>query len=164
MSVAQQEAYIKDKCLPLRAVLGHMNMAEFYISICLLDCCRDWPLGNKMPKPVDRGGKVRGGLVTVDEKSLAAKEGSIIGFATRDGDVAKDQSTVMPEHSPFTAALLSNLTRPDLNLSLLVPAITDAVKADTCGMQVPNVRHDLGMKGATTILFPRIIGTGGTSQ
>ena len=69
--------------------------------------------------------------------------------------VAKDASTVRPDHSPFTAALLETLTQPDLPLGFLVSAIKDAVVGDTAGVQVPEVKHDLGQAGARTILFPQ---------
>ena len=68
--------------------------------------------------------------------------------------VAKDASTVLPEHSPFTAALLSTLTKPDLPLTLLSSAVKDAVVKDTGGVQVPEVKHDLSTVGALTVLFP----------
>ena len=68
--------------------------------------------------------------------------------------MAKDASTVLPEHSPFTAALLGTITKPDLPLGLLVPCIKDAVVKDTAGVQIPEVKHDLGQAGALTVLFP----------
>ena len=83
---SQQTTLIKDHCLPLRDALALMNRAEFFVSIALLDCCRDWPLGAKLPKPVGRtGGGTRGGMSTVDKSALSAREGSIIAFATKDG-------------------------------------------------------------------------------
>ena len=67
--------------------------------------------------------------------------------------VAKDASTVLPDHSPFTAALLTTLTKPELPLGFLVSSIKDAVMRDTGGLQVPEVKHDLGEAGARTVLF-----------
>ena len=39
-------------------------------------------------------------------------------------------------------------------LAFLASAIKDAVVGDTAGVQVPEVKHDLGQAGARTILFP----------
>ena len=69
--------------------------------------------------------------------------------------VAKDASTVRPDHSPFTAALLQTLTRPDLTLNDVIPEITKFVMDDTKEKQIPGMTTS-GFKpaGARTVLFP----------
>ena len=61
-----------------------MSEADFYISVVLLDCCRNWPL----PQLKERGGKTRGGMSSGDASKLTAREGTMVMFATKDGDVA----------------------------------------------------------------------------
>ena len=85
LTEAQQTTLIKDRCIALRDALALMNRAAFFVSIALLDCCRDWPLGAKLPKPVGRSGGTRGGMAAMDKSALSAREGSIIAFATKDG-------------------------------------------------------------------------------
>lgn len=55
----------------------------------------------------------------------------LVVFATAPGSKAADQSTRMPDHSPFTAALLKTLSTPGLPLRELSEKLKDEVKADT---------------------------------
>ena len=123
--------------MSIREALGHMSSADFYVALALLDCCRDWPLPSLLPKT--RGGKTRGGMssAAVDAGVLTAREGSVIGFATKDGSVALDEAKTRPGHSPFTSALLEHITRPDLSIGMLIPSVTDSVMKDTGGKQAP---------------------------
>ena len=99
-------------------------------------------------------------MAAVDAGSLTAREGAIIGFATKDGSVALDDAKARPGHSPFTAALLEHITRGDLELSKLIPSVTDSVLKDTDGRQVPELKTSgLGLTGANLRLFPPIEGT-----
>ena len=49
--------------------------------------------------------------------------------------MALDNATLLPGHSPFTAALLQHVGRSDLPLGLLIPSVTDSVLKDTKGRQ-----------------------------
>ena len=80
LSEAQIHALVRQGCVSIREALAHMSSAEFYVALALLDCCRDWPLPSLLPKT---RGKARGGLATMDATALTAREGSIIGFATK---------------------------------------------------------------------------------
>ena len=108
--------------------------------------------------PRTRGGaKPRGGMAAVEAGALTAREGAVIGFATKDGNVALDDAKLRPGHSPFTAALLDHLVRTDLPLSLLIPSVTDSVMKDTQGHQVPELKTSgLGLTGANLRLFPPV--------
>ena len=152
LSEAQVQTLAKQGCVSVREALGHMSSADFYVALALLDCCRDWPLPSLLPK--SRGLKARGGMAAVEAGALTAREGSIIGFATRDGNVALDNAKLRPGHSPFTAALMDHLVRTDLPLAMLIPCVTDSVMKDTGGKQVPELKTSgLGQTGASLCLF-----------
>ena len=154
LSEAAMQTLAKQGCVSVREALGHMSSADFYVALALLDCCRDWPLPSLLPKT--RSGKAtRGGMAAMDAGALAAREGSIIGFATKDGNVALDEAKMQPGHSPFTAALLEHLVRTDLPLAMLIPEVTDSVLKDTAGKQVPELKTSgMGKAGASLRLFP----------
>ena len=152
LSEAAVQTLAKQGCVSVREALGHMSSADFYVALALLDCCRDWPLPSLLTKT--RGNKARGGMVAVEAGALTAREGSIIGFATRDGNVALDEAKLRPGHSPFTAALMDHLVRTDLPLGMLIPCVTDSVMKDTAGKQVPELKTSgLGQVGASLCLF-----------
>ena len=152
LSDAAVQTLAKQGCVSIREALGHMSSADFYVALALLDCCRDWPLPSILPKT--RGAKTRGGMASVEAGALSAREGAIIGFATKDGHVALDDANTRPGHSPFTAALLEHLVRTDLPLAMLIPEVTDSVMKDTQGRQVPELKTSgLGKTGANLRLF-----------
>ena len=64
-------------------------------------------------------GSTRLSEAAVESSALTAREGAIIGFATKDGNVALDDAKLRPGHSPFTAALMEHLVRTDLPLGML---------------------------------------------
>lgn len=73
----------------LSDALRHMNDARFFVSIALLDCCRDYPIPKLLPKASTKrsagGGATRGGMAPVEASALKGVEGSIVGFATASG-------------------------------------------------------------------------------
>ena len=134
LSETQVQTLVRQSCVSIREALDHMSSADFYVALALLDCCRDWPLPSLLPKT--RGARTtRGGMATVEASALTAREGAIIGFATKDGEVALDDAKLRPGHSPFTAALMEHLARTDLPLAMLIPEVTDSVMKDTHGKQ-----------------------------
>jgi hypothetical protein len=91
-------------------------------------------------------------MAAVEAGALTAREGSIIGFATRDGNVALDEAKLRPGHSPFTAALMDHLARTDLPLGMLIPEVTDSVMKDTAGKNERLARRqNNGEKEATPL-------------
>lgn len=94
--------------------------------LLFLDACRDNPL----PEAV-RGAADGGGLAQFDGGA-----GTFVAFATAPGAVAWDK-TEGASNSPFTAALLSHIAAPGLNISDLMIQVRNDVGAATGGKQTP---------------------------
>jgi uncharacterized caspase-like protein len=109
--------------------------APHFASLVALDCCRSAPQ------------LASGGLASVvvppAAQDGAGAGGTLVAFATAPDAAAEDASTVLPGHSPFTAALLPRLRRGQ-PLRDIMPAVTDAVRADTSGKQTPWASSCLG--------------------
>jgi uncharacterized caspase-like protein len=93
--------------------------------LVFLDACRDNPLyqlsGNK---------SVSKGLAPI-----SVAEGTLIAYATKDGQVASDGSKGAL-NSPFTVALLEHLSDPD-DIAVVLRRVREKVKLATGGKQVP---------------------------
>ncbi|MEZ5796958.1 MAG: caspase family protein [Paracoccaceae bacterium] len=112
----------------LRAVDGARKMR-----IVILDSCRD----NPFPDVIDlRDPEVAKGLTT-GAGGLARPEpdrGTLVAYAARDGEVALDGAGL---NSPFNTALRENMSKPDLEISLLFRQVRDDVLAMTGNQQEP---------------------------
>jgi len=74
---------------------------------------------------------------------------TLIAYAAKAGSTASDGDQ---QHSPFTTALLNNLTTPGLDLRLALGRVRDDVMKATGNVQEPFVYGSLG--GATVALVP----------
>lgn len=72
-------------------------------------------------------------------------------FATAPGATALDRSSVLPDHSPFSAALLRALSQPRRLLELN-PFLVDAVMEDTRAQQRPHVGGSFGVSAGDILL------------
>lgn len=108
-------------------IVGMMN--EFTrTTIVLLDACRDNPLTNRAAARSD--GQVIGrGLAQVQTAG-----GSYIAFATGPGSVAYDGEG---RNSPFTAALLTHIERPNIDIRLMMADVRRDVFRATGQQQLP---------------------------
>ena len=116
---------LRFETLDLAAVLEQMKSSAL-ISLVFLDACRDDPF-----KLNTTGGReaTRGGLAEVN-----AAVGSFVAFATAPGMVAQDGEG---PHSPFTAALLSHIETPGLEIRALLSLVRKDVREATSGRQIP---------------------------
>lgn len=96
-------------------------------SILLLDCCRDNPFSRSL---VRGAGKTRSMAATRGMAAMDSAQGSLIAFATGPGDVASDGAG---EHSPFTAALLDVLRKPDMSLTDMLTEVARKVRGAATG-------------------------------
>jgi hypothetical protein len=104
------------------------------LGLIILDACRNNPFAASM----QRGTRTR----TV-ERGLKAVEpmGSVlVAFAAKEGTTADDGTG---RNSPFTAALLSNVERPGLEVNYLFRTIREAVLQSTDHQQEPVVYGSL---------------------
>jgi hypothetical protein len=112
----------------VRAALDRANG----VKIMILDACRNNPLAERLERRLygqNRSiGNVRG-LARVDKT-----QGMVVAYATAADDVAQDGTG---RNSPFTAALLSRLKEPGLEIEMMFRRVTADVSARTGGRQRP---------------------------
>jgi hypothetical protein len=166
------EVVLKDTaraCVSLEAVMETLDDAGVFVACALLDCCRNvpdfLPGAHRSAGSGGGGGAVRGGMGAITTPSLSAADagGMLVAFATAPGQFARDASTRMPGHSPFTAALLASL-RPaasgagaaagggGLRLNDLHMFLRDEVHADTGGEQRPFISASFSTAAGSLLL------------
>jgi hypothetical protein len=135
-----------DSCVGLDAIEKILSKTDMFAGAVILDCCRDVP--NFKLLADEEAFKSRGlgrasltmpsGMGEMSyKKGERALEHLLFMFATAAGKTARDKSTRLPNHSPFTAALLKAFSTPGLPLRQLSEMIVDEVKADSGGEQLP---------------------------
>ena len=116
------------------------------LRLIILDACRDNPFVNTMKRGRRTAMRaISSGLGKVEP----AGTDTLIAYAAKAGSTAEDGNG---EHSPFTTALLANLTSPGLDIRLAFGRIRDQVKKITDGRQEPFVYGSLG--GGNISLVP----------
>lgn len=111
------------------------------ITLVFLDACRNNPLANKLNIDVDgatRGGATRG-LAPIETQGA----GTLVAFAAAPGQVAADGTD---GHSPFTRALIANLSGPGLEVGTAFKRVVRDVRKDTGGKQSPQVLSSLSLE------------------
>lgn len=103
-------------------ILIQMEASASKLNIMILDACRDNPLPSTS-KSANRG-----------LSRIEGSRGSIIAYATRAGQVAQDGIT---NHSPFTQALLNNLTKTGYSVAEMFNSVGLEVIKSTNNVQVP---------------------------
>ncbi len=117
------ESDVKYELVDAGFVLDEMANAGNRLNVVILDACRNNPFG-------DRGLRsAANGLA-----QLQAPAGTVIGYATQPGAVAKDGDG---EHSPYTLALLDAIQRPGLSLFDTFNEVGLRVKRATASEQQP---------------------------
>jgi uncharacterized caspase-like protein len=147
------EVMLKDtarRCVSLDAVEEIMDDAGVFAGCVLLDCCRNVPDFLAAVGGTRAVGGARSLPAGLSDASPRLKD-LMVTFATAPGAVALDGSTLVPGHSPFTAALLTALQAPRA-LIHLNPFLTDAVAADTQGRQRPHVGGSYGTEAGSLML------------
>ncbi len=107
------------------------TIADAKVKLVLLDACRDNPFAKQIQAsaPKSRSVTVSSGLAEMRPGS-----GTLIAFATGPGQVALDGEG---SHSPFTRALLDNLTRPDVEIRHTLAYVRAQVVEQTRDKQLP---------------------------
>jgi uncharacterized caspase-like protein len=138
-------------CIALEALEQKLEQAGVFAGAVFLDCCRNVPdflaeLGAKR----NAGGGTRALPIGLAD-AAPEMDNLIVTYATGSGKEAFDRSSRVPNHSPFTAALLMALTAPR-RLMELSPFLKDAVDADSGGKQRPQVSGVFGVEAGNLIL------------
>jgi len=133
------------EAIPLERLVSSADGAR-RLRLVILDACRDNPFVTTMRrerKVATRG--VTGGLGKVEPTSTD----TLIAYAAKAGSTADDGDG---QHSPFTTAVLKNLTVPGLDVRLAFGRVRDDVLKMTSSRQEPFVYGSLG--GGNVSLVP----------
>jgi hypothetical protein len=132
-----------DEAIPLDRLVETVESAK-RLRLIILDACRDNPFVVNMRRQRQAASRsVTAGLGKVEPTGT----GTLIAYAAKAGSTADDGTG---EHSPFTTALLANLTTASLDIRLAFGRVRDQVMKITNDRQEPFVYGSLG--GATVSL------------
>jgi uncharacterized caspase-like protein len=120
--------HVEDEALPLDRLLSKVESAR-QLRLVILDACRDNPFAQRIASAGGGTRSVGRGLSRIEPGS-----GVLVAYSAKDGHVAHDGDGV---NSPFAKALVENLEKPNVEISLLFRKIRDKVLSDTHGEQEP---------------------------
>jgi hypothetical protein len=138
------ERDIEDEAISLDRLITAVEGAK-RLRLIILDACRDNPFANNMRRRVVSRAAPSPGLGRIEP----TMSDTLIAYAAKDGAVANDGDGT---HSPYTTALLKNLTVPGLDIRLAFGRVRDDVMRATGRKQEPFVYGSLG--GGTVALVP----------
>src|SRR3954469_12448541 len=134
-----------DEAIPLERLVSSADGAR-RLRLIILDAFRDNPFVTSMRRERKTASRaVIAGLGKVEPTSTD----TLIAYAAKAGSTADDGSG---EHSPFTTAVLRNLTVPGLDVRLAFGRVRDEVMKATANRQEPFVYGSLG--GGNIALVP----------
>lgn len=136
----------EDEAIPLERLVSSADGAR-RLRLIILDACRDNPFVGTMRRERRNMATraVSGGLGKVEPTMTD----TLIAYAAKAGSTADDGDG---DHSPFTTAVLKNLTVPGLDIRLAFGRVRDEVLKSTGNRQEPYVYGALG--GGTISLVP----------
>jgi hypothetical protein len=107
------------------------TMADAKVKLVFLDACRDNPFASKIKSNnATRSLSVQSGLA-----EMKSGEGTLIAFATGPGQTALDGQE--GTNSPFTRALLANITAPGVEIQQAMTKVRAQVNEETSKNQLP---------------------------
>jgi hypothetical protein len=118
------------EAIPLETVLEQLDGVR-KLRLVILDACR-----NNLFQLSGARRSMGRGLVRVEPES-----NTLVAFAAKEGTTADDGKG---RHSPYTAALLTHIATPGLEINLLFRRVRTDVLATTGGSQQPAEYHSLG--------------------
>ena len=113
----------------LNLVLQQMEGAQ-RVNLVFLDACRDNPLSKKLAEGMVAG---RSTLIGRGLAPMKASDGTLISYATKDGEVASDGKG---KHSPYSQAILNHIEAP-MEISQMLRKVREDVKKLTDNRQTP---------------------------
>jgi uncharacterized caspase-like protein len=137
---------LEDETLSLDRVLKAIEPAK-RLRLVILDACRENPFTKNMKRTLGTRSLSRG-LAKIEPGS----SDTLVAFAAMEGALADDGKG---SNSPFTTALLQNLTLPGLDLRIALGRVRDDVLKATGNRQKPHVYGSLG--GSTVALVPAVV-------
>jgi uncharacterized caspase-like protein len=107
------------------------TMADAKVKLVFLDACRDNPFAAKIKSgSATRSLSVQSGLA-----EMKSSEGTLIAFATGPGQTALDGQE--GNNSPFTRALIDNITQPGIEIQQAMTKVRAEVNEETNKNQLP---------------------------
>src|SRR6202048_421099 len=106
------------------------TMSDAKVKLVFLDACRDNPSTAKIKATATRSVNVQTGLA-----EMKSGEGTLIAFATGPGQTALDGQE--GTHSPFTRALVANITAPGVEIQQAMTKVRAQVSEETNKSQLP---------------------------
>jgi uncharacterized caspase-like protein len=107
------------------------TMSDAKVKLVFLDACRDNPFAEKIRNAkATRSVAVNSGLA-----EMKSGEGTLIAFATGPGQTALDGE--VGAHSPFTRALITNITQPGVEIQQAMTKVRAQVNEETSKNQLP---------------------------
>jgi uncharacterized caspase-like protein len=107
------------------------TMGDAKVKLVFLDACRDNPFAAKIKSnSATRSVNVQTGLA-----EMKSGEGTLIAFATGPGQTALDGTE--GGNSPFTRALLANITKPGIEIQQAMTSVRAQVNEETNKGQLP---------------------------
>lgn len=134
-AVLDRDRDVYDEALSLERVLVAVEPAK-RLRLIILDACRDNPFTRSMKRTLASRAVGRG-LAKVEPTA----PNTLIAFASKAGSTASDGDG---GNSPFTAALVSHVTRPGLDLRRAFGYVRDDVLKKTGNKQEPYLYGSLG--------------------
>ena len=124
------------------------TMGDAKVKLVFLDACRDNPFAAKIRSAkATRSVNVQSGLA-----EMKSGEGTLIAFATGPGQTALDGDA--GANSPFTRALLANVTQPGVEIQQAMTKVRAQVNEETQKGQLPwghtNLTGTVYLNGAPT--------------
>ena len=134
-AVLERDIDVDDETVSLDRFLRVLEPAK-QLRLVILDACRDDPFSQSMKRTMATRAIGRG-LAKVEP----ATTDTVIAFAAKAGSTASDGDG---PHSPFTTALLDQLTKPGIDLRIAFGRVRDEVMVKTENKQEPFVYGSLG--------------------
>jgi uncharacterized caspase-like protein len=107
------------------------TMSDAKVRLVFLDACRDNPFAAK----ISAAKSTRSVTVASGLADMKPSEGSLIAFATGPGQTALDGD--VGAHSPFTRALITNITQPGVEIQQAMTKVRAQVSEETGKNQLP---------------------------
>ena len=127
----------------LKQLLASVESAR-KMRIVILDSCRDNPFGDALTlanlEETAQAVEQTRSIGSVGMAAPSPDRGTLVAFAAKDGARALDGTG---NNSPFATALMDNLVKPELEISLMFRKVRDQVLQTTANQQEPHTYGSL---------------------
>jgi len=132
----EREIQLKTQAISLDQILEDIKQVKVPARMVILDCCRDNPLEGRSWLATRSGG---GGLASLAQDRIG--EATLVVYSASPGKPAMDRME-SEKHSPFTSALLEQLSQPDVHSFEMFGLVEDGVIKRTAGRQAPRIFYN----------------------